>query len=153
MVSLRRQGGFTLAELMVAVGILAILTAVATPSMRDIIDVQRARSGSSDLFTSLMRARSEAVKRNAEVTVTPTDSGNWALGWRMPNPSASSQNIEAHGAIPSISITGPGSVVYQANGRLKGTTEPHFEISTARNEKRCLLIDLTGRPYTKKSSC
>lgn len=149
----RRSTGFTLIEAMVVLAIMAVLAAVATPSMRDIIDVQNARAAHSELFSALTRTRSEAVKRNTEVMLTPTDGSNWALGWRIPNPSAVTSSLEVHSVIKSIHISGPGNVVFTASGRVKGSSTPKFEIKTARGNKRCIEVDVSGRPYQSKSAC
>lgn len=65
-----RRSGFTLIELMVAVAVLAIVVALAAPSLRRYVEVQRLRAVNSQLVTDLQFARSEAVSRNARVRVT-----------------------------------------------------------------------------------
>lgn len=147
-------GGFTLTELLATVAIVSILGAVAAPSMSQMILNQRAKGATSDLFTSLLRARSEAITRNTEVTLQPALAGYWQNGWRIPNPANSGNRLEEHGAVAALTITGPGSVVYLANGRLKGATAPTFQISAAApTPNRCIRIDLSGRPVQTNGSC
>lgn len=74
--------GFTLVELMIVVVILAILSSLAAPAFSELIASQRVRAGASGLYESLILARSEAIKRNASVSLTPT-SGNLGSGWRV----------------------------------------------------------------------
>ena len=76
------QRGFTIIELMVTIAILGIMATLAAPSFRDTILSARVRSSASDLFDSVLLARSEAVKRNAVVEVVPSASG-WAGGWSV----------------------------------------------------------------------
>jgi type IV fimbrial biogenesis protein FimT len=79
--------GFTLLELMMTLVLLSILLALGVPSMRTIILNNRTTGISNELFSSLVMARSEAIKRNQEVSITAisTVSGNeWGDGgWRI----------------------------------------------------------------------
>lgn len=76
-------GGFTLIELLVAVTIIGILLALAAPSFTKMLERNRLRGAAEQVFTDLQLARTEAIKRNANVFVTfasvspPT---NWCYG-------------------------------------------------------------------------
>src|SRR5258708_13935928 len=74
--------GFTLIELVVTLTVLAILATVALPSYQNFVLTQRVRGASYDLMTSLVFARSEAIKRNASVSMTQA-AGGWAQGWTV----------------------------------------------------------------------
>jgi len=80
--------GFTLVELMVAILILAILIGFAVPSFRDAALSSRLTAHANDLLASAQIARSEAIKRNAVVTLCVSTDGNtcagdggWEQGW------------------------------------------------------------------------
>jgi prepilin-type N-terminal cleavage/methylation domain-containing protein len=64
-----RLHGFTLVEMLVVMAISAILVAAAVPSFRSIIASSRASSASGTLLSNLEFARSEAIRRNQNVTV------------------------------------------------------------------------------------
>jgi type IV fimbrial biogenesis protein FimT len=65
-----RRGGFTLIELMVCVAIVAILTAIAMPNFAVVVENSQVRSTADQLRDTVMRARQEALKRNAPVRVS-----------------------------------------------------------------------------------
>jgi len=84
--------GFTILELMITLGIVAILVAVGVPGFRSVIMDNRMVSQANLLVTSVNVARSNAVKyqRNAAVcsstnhdAAVPTCSGatDWSTGW------------------------------------------------------------------------
>lgn len=65
----RAHAGLTLIELMVVLVIGATLVTLVGPSMADLIATQRVQSINAELVTDLQFARSEAVRRNAVVSV------------------------------------------------------------------------------------
>ncbi|WP_419723494.1 GspH/FimT family pseudopilin [Stutzerimonas kunmingensis] len=84
------QHAFTLIELMVTIGILAILLAAAVPALSQAVLNTRLTSLINDLTTSVTYARSEAVKRSRRVVICRANaardncnyaSGNWSAGW------------------------------------------------------------------------
>ena len=88
---LRSNAGVTLIELMTALAVLAILTSLAAPSLRDFLIRNRSAAISNEFVATVMRARNEAVNRNMCVTVcrstltsTPAQcnaGSNWQTGW------------------------------------------------------------------------
>jgi len=83
----RHAAGFTLVELMVTIVVLAILLAIGIPSFASLIASNRLTSATNELIASLQAARTEALRRNARVTVCPAApnanacSGAWRDGW------------------------------------------------------------------------
>lgn len=148
-----RIAGFTLLELLTAVGIVSILAALAAPGFSDLIASQRTRGASTDLYLALTKARSEAIKRNTNVTLSPKG-GNWHDGWEILNPSDATSKLDDHNAIRGAVITGPSSVVYQSTGRVRGSTRPTFDFSyPGTSAVACVTVDLSGLPTQKSSSC
>ena len=60
---------FTLIELMIVVALIAVILALAAPSFRDMILMQRLRGINAQLVTDLALARSEAISRGVFVGV------------------------------------------------------------------------------------
>lgn len=80
------QRGFSLVELMVALAVLVILVTIAVPSFTGSLLRANASGLADSLITSLNYARSEAITRNARITVcarnaTGTGCLNGAINW------------------------------------------------------------------------
>jgi type IV fimbrial biogenesis protein FimT len=75
--------GFTVIELMISLAVLAIITSLALPSYRSILEKRQVTSGAEQLGAFLSSAQLESVKRNQFVAVNYQDnSGDWCLGMR-----------------------------------------------------------------------
>lgn len=149
---IRSVRGFTLPEALIVVTVLGILLAVGIPRFAEFMRNQRVKTVSFDLFSTLLHARSEAITRNATVTIAPVSSA-WTNGWTVTD--ASGTVLRTMDAVPNVTITGPTSVVYRGSGRLNATIMPTFELtaSGATITTRCISIDLSGRPSTKAAAC
>ena len=86
---MKKTTGFTLIELIVTIAVFAIAAAMAIPNLNSFIDSNR-RAANINTFVSAMNlARSEAVKRNNDISVcVRNDAGtdcdaakNWENGW------------------------------------------------------------------------
>jgi type IV fimbrial biogenesis protein FimT len=147
----RIHRGFTLIELMLVTVVLVVLLAVGIPGFSSIIRAQRIKSASFDLYSALVLARSEAITRNTTVTVAPAGE-SWGNGWTVTE--SGGTVLRQEDGMTKIAISGPDSVVYRGSGRLDGAAFPQFELSAGEtSQKRCIRIDLSGRPYTKAAPC
>ena len=66
---MKKQGGFSFLELMVALAVIAIMSAFAAPSLRSFIQNSNAVAQTNQLITALNYSRSEAVKRRMPVVM------------------------------------------------------------------------------------
>jgi len=160
---MRRQAGFTMVEMMMVVLIIAILSAFAVPSMKSMIRTQQVKSTSFDIFASLMLARSEAIKRNANVTMTPL-AGGWTAGWTVMDANNNLLRTQEYSSSnASVTVTGPVNVIYNSAGRLAAGAAPApfvltsnaIEAAIRDDQERCVFLDLSGRPrsgYGKTSA-
>ncbi|MEQ1600241.1 MAG: GspH/FimT family pseudopilin [Methylophilaceae bacterium] len=74
------QFGFSLIELMIAVSLLGILTALAMPSYRNWIQNTMIRNAAESIQNGLQKARMEAVKHNANVQFVLGANSAWSVG-------------------------------------------------------------------------
>ena len=74
--------GFTVIELMITIAVLAIITSLALPSYRTLVEKRQVTSGAEQISAFLSSAQLEAVKRNEPMAVnlTRTDSDTWCIG-------------------------------------------------------------------------
>ncbi len=171
----RHARGFSLVELMVTIAVLAILLAIGIPSFAPLIASNRLTSATNELIASLQTARTEAIRRNARITVCPAApsatacSGNWRDGWmafldqtpgNAPAPERVDDILFRGGPAPrNITIVGNANVSsyvsFAADGASKllsgafqaGTVRVCSTSAALANDRRArdLVISATGR--------
>ncbi|HXN14902.1 MAG TPA: GspH/FimT family pseudopilin [Usitatibacter sp.] len=149
----RVSSGFTMIEMITVVAIIGILFVIAQPAFTTLIANQRARGAATELMTAMMKTRSEAVKRNQNVTLAASGA-NWEGGWQIRD--LNNAVLDSHEAISGITFTGgPATVVYQSSGRIQGNAAPTFLITSVvvPTAQRCVSADLSGRPNLKAAAC
>ena len=145
----RGECGFTITELTVAVGIVSIFVAVATPQVLLTLGTQQVKTTTFDFYAALIYARSEAIKRNAVVTVAPR-SGGFGNGWDV---RLGATILRSELGTGTVSFNTPPGVTlaYRQDGRLTTTTRYQATLTATNSTAamRCVVIDPSGRPAIK----
>lgn len=93
---MKKVTGFTLIELMITLAVAAILLTIGVPSFQYIIQGNRVSTQTNDLITGLSTARSEAIRRNREVTLEPIG-GDWMDGFQITSDGTVLRTFDAFG--------------------------------------------------------
>ncbi len=149
-----RSTGFSLIELMVVLVLIGIMSTAALSGAQSMVQSMRVKTASQTLFYSLLLARSEAVKRNADVTITAA-SGGWNNGWDI---ASAGELIQRQLPLRSVTVSiAPNAVTFTRIGRLpSGVATPKFQVgpvSSSSSTIRCVVIDLSGRPRSLNGAC
>lgn len=150
--------GFTLVELMITLIVFAIVVTVAIPNLQYYTLQNRVKTGAQNLFSSLIYARSEAVKRDAPVYLNPADADAWEKGWVVTTVAGRTYSECQDGESDCLRIREPlaelaiataaADVEYGGNGRV--ATEAEFRFcpadANAAVQQRVVTADLSGRP-------
>jgi type IV fimbrial biogenesis protein FimT len=160
--------GFTLIELMVVVTLVAVLSAIAVPSFRDLLLNQRLAASTSEFVAALSTARAEALKRSQTVTLTPRTVNDWNSGWEVRSTiDGAVTTLRAFDPLPGGVTVDPdlgnalgGKLSYDANGfSRKGDAYQMgciaFKAETGR--RSAVVVSASGRPRVcdpdKKGDC
>lgn len=145
--------GFTLLELMVVVALLAIISALAAPSFKNLLASQRVRVTAYNIVADLILARSEALKRGENVSLTPALS-QWTNGWSV-NVVSTTEILGGQGSVGNgVQFTAsPTSVTFDRNGRTNVTAVIRFALTDGGSNPRCISLDPSGRPKTASTVC
>jgi type IV fimbrial biogenesis protein FimT len=130
----------------------SIFAMLAGPPMRDFVIQQNIRNAAFDLMSDITFARSEAVKRNATVTISKA--GTWTNGWTV---TAGATTLRQHPAFSSnVTVTmGGSSIDFYLNGRTSSLSQFTVDDTDGKAsiKARCVSVDPSGRPQSTEGSC
>lgn len=144
----RRAQGFTLVELVTVISIIAILAVLAAPSYANFIRSQRIKTATDSLASTLVFARSEAVKRNVDVKVARVGS-SWGGGWTVTYDDGGTKTARTQAALTQLSVTTTvNSVTFGGGGR--ADTAANFTVDSVPQSSpaaaRCVEVRTDGLP-------
>jgi type IV fimbrial biogenesis protein FimT len=149
----RRLRGFTIVELMVTLAVVSILTTLAVPAFRNMIAQSEMRAVSTALSLAMTKARSEATKRSAVITVAPKST--WVQGWTVSAPA--NVVVADQGPLRGVTLTSPAQVQYLSSGRVRGfnPSTHRFQLTSTRVSSivRCVSIDVSGAATIGEGAC
>lgn len=167
----RAIAGFTVIEMMTVISIIGILVAIALPAFGYLAASTKVKAASTELYLTMIRARSEAVKRNRAVAVVATsgDENVWQSGWRVIadgnndgdylDTPATDRIVYEQDAVRRVTISmATNTVVFRPDGRISSPAVVEFSVASEDPDRRvelvrCVETDLTGRAYVKQEAC
>lgn len=147
--------GFTIIELAVTLAVVGVIAAIAVPSLQALINVNRLAGTAGELTAALQVARSEAVRRNARVTVCAGSAGvcsgsttwtNWTV-FGSDNAAGSDDVIRDDSAPSSVQLTGSADrIVFRPSGQVTLETALNVCIPTSNptQNKRIVTVMASG---------
>ncbi|MGL1959518.1 MAG: GspH/FimT family pseudopilin [Colwellia sp.] len=169
--SKQKLAGFTLLELLIAIAVLGILTAIALPSLNDFLVRMRVDNEISEIQRLLLVARNTAINTEQNTTICPLSGGTCTTNWEnelsvftndsntMDNNkynAATEQLVKVKDAIKngdklqlSTSI-----IVYVPSGRTLSSTSKSFSYcpKNEADKSRGIDISISGRSYTSSDT-
>lgn len=170
----KREGGFSLLDLMVTLAVVAIVVSVGVPSFRGVIMDNRLVTQSNQLVTSVKMARSAAVRYQRPATVCASDnfddpvpdcsaSNDWSNGWIVwvdkDRDAATDANeiISVFGPIDGSSTLGSttaSSFTYDARGfAVTGGGDLTMCDDRSAETGRLIRVNAVGRTNVSRQGC
>ena len=75
--------GFTVIEIIVVLALVGILSTLAIPSLRVLLNNQALSNSASDFLSGVIQARSAALKANRRAIIQPILDNDWRTGWMV----------------------------------------------------------------------
>ena len=170
---MRRENGFSLIELMIAVGLTGLLLSMAVPALDIFVSNARQTGAINDFVSSIHQARSTAVTTNTRVTICPSSGGTncetvgWNAGWIVFSDPDSDRNVDSDETIIASSGSTDGLtiqsgqfsafIMYRPNGRVMNASlngsSGSFTVCDKRGASyaKVMIIDLSGRPRLSRT--
>lgn len=163
-----RQRGFTLGELLTTMTVVGLSLSFAVPGFNTIVNNNRRATGVNQLVSTMYLARSEAITRNVQITVCPSQSGTgcqgipWNQGWILFADANSDRTVDPGenvlGVLPAQTRLDMQSAefgnffVYRPNGRLMVNTPAEntgqMTVCDPRGAEhaRVVIVNASGHP-------
>lgn len=159
-----RCAGFTLGELLIAIGLLTVIMAGVVPAFRTLSANTRMSAAMNALVTHLHATRSEAVRNGRRAILCPTKNGRecartnvWQHGWMIfPDPNLNNERdadepiLRQHGPLKGLTIRS-GTYSYRVRYRDDGSS--YFSNTTftfcdnrGAAHARAVILSNPGRP-------
>ena len=163
----RATGGFSLYELVITIGVVAVVISLGVPSFGKMVADHRLRVEVDALFHAVHLARKESVFRRRAVTLCPTQDGlncqpgmDWSGGWMMfvnldrdaPATRDSNEPVLQHFSVSAHNqvTANRGSFSFRTT-QLRATNGTFIFCDKGRRAAtRALVVSYTGRPRVSR---
>ena len=155
----RRARGFTLVELMVVLVIVGVILVIAAPGFSTLTQRTRLKSYANEVVASIYLARSEAIKRNGQMTLCVstdgancTGGGDWEEGWIVVDPNDTvikhQQSLAPGIILFELSSAAFTTMAFQPSGIVSTSAALKLcqQTSSAGVEEKIVTVSATGKP-------
>lgn len=169
----RREGGFTVMELLVTAGFVSVVGAVAVINLMASIPTMRLREGGRLMYLALQQAKMEAVKRNASVALelktvscggahTISSGSNFKLSYKVEEDEACGTSekdgwcaiteapVYLSDQVAMCTLSGnrnqenPEKIIFRANGQLVDLKEKAIRLKNSASREVCVNLNAAG---------
>jgi len=143
---LRQQKGFSLAEAVAVTGLVAVVSAIAVPSLNKLKAETALPSVQREVMGALYIARSSAIAYNSQRSVVITPRTKTIQIHDQAGTTVYNRDLSTYG--PSISIEGDGAItiVFDAVGLLSPPTDPiTVTITGIADQQKTVTVYGTGK--------
>ena len=162
--SYRKTRGFTLFELMIAIGVAGVILSVGVPNFIGIMQNNRAVNDTNDLVTSLNLGRSEAIRRGSTISLcsstdgaTCSASNDWSTGWIIRTTAGEVLRAWPERSGGAGILNGNvGQIQFQSRGSLAPGVPPQLQLRLPHctgDQGRDIAVNSAGRISVSKVTC
>jgi type IV fimbrial biogenesis protein FimT len=156
-----RERGFTLLELMVTVGVAAVLMVTGVPSFVSFVQNNRATTDTNDLVTALNVGRNAATQRGAVVTVCSSSNGttcssavDWSSGWIVLGPGNELLRSWPARSAAGVLVANGDRILFQPRGSVAATRLFRVRVpGCTGNQGRDVNVNIPGRVTVNRVNC
>lgn len=154
--SLRQsQTGFTLIEMLVTVAVLVIVATIAVPGFNQLLQSHRSSSQAQLFFQSVQLARTEAVRLNGNIAISPHNNG-----WCVHSNTSCTTTTALREFSDSSQLSGNTFKAMAFNGRGRRISPADATVTVRFQPKPCsgnsaslVEISALGQPLLRKGAC
>lgn len=136
---MRNNSGFTIMEMMVVIGILAIAAAIAVPGFIGWLPNYKLRSGAEDIQSTLQLTRQTAIKQN-DTAIVSFNTGSETYTATVDAQTFRSGQMPA--GINIDTVSGDGFVEFDSQGF--ATSAVDIVVKNRQNKSKTVRVKLTG---------